>query len=90
MTTNLSVVELGGMLEENYEDPNLYFGEEAKDNFWSLYKSERRFKDFDIETDKIEDPWFAYLKTCKDLKVFPKARMIIRDKKTSNLDFSNY
>jgi hypothetical protein len=51
VTTNLSVVELGNLLEENYEDPDLYFGEEAKDNFWSLYKSERRFKDFDIGTD---------------------------------------
>jgi hypothetical protein len=50
-TTTLSVVDLGGMLEENYDDPNLFFGEEAKDNFWSLYKSERRFKDFDVGTD---------------------------------------
>lgn len=76
-TTNLSCVELGDFFEENYEDPTLFFGEEAKDNFWNLYKSERRFKDFNVENDEINDPRFAYLKTCKDLKVFPKARMII-------------
>jgi hypothetical protein len=33
--------------DENYEDFNLFFGEEAKENFWDLYKSERRFKDYD-------------------------------------------
>ena len=49
----MSVVELESMLDENYEDPNIFFGEEAKDNFWELYKSERRFKDFDIENDEI-------------------------------------
>ena len=50
-TTDLSVIDLNLGDDENYEDPNLYFGEEAKDNFWSLYKSERKFKDFDIEND---------------------------------------
>lgn len=72
-----------------YDDVNLFFGEEAKENFWDLYKSERRFKDFD-EHDQIADPRFAYLKACDDLKVFPKARMIIRDQKTTHLDYSNY
>ena len=76
--------------EDNYDDPSLYFGEEAKDNFWDLYKSDRRFKDYDEQHDAISDPRFAYLKTCKDLKVFPKARMLIRDKKTSYIDYSNY
>lgn len=33
--------------DEAYDDVNLFFGEEAKENFWDLYKSERRFKDFD-------------------------------------------
>ncbi len=89
-TTHLSVVEMGTLMEENYEDPMLCFGEEAKDNFWSLYKSERRFKDFDTQNEDIQDPRFAYLKTCKDLKVFPKARMVIRDKKTSIINYSNY
>ena len=60
-TTNLSAVEIGGLQEENYDDPLLYFGEEAKDNFWNLYKSERRFKDYDQERDEIMDPRFAYL-----------------------------
>lgn len=41
-------------------------------------------------TDKIVDPRFAYLKACNELKVFPKARMVIREKNTSNLDYSNY
>jgi hypothetical protein len=75
----LSVAELALSSEDNYEDPKLFFGEEAKDNFWSLYKSERRFKDFEEGQDLNNDPRFAYLQTCKDLKVFPKARMIIRD-----------
>lgn len=39
------------LTEENFEDPTLYFGEEAKDNFWSLYKSERKFKDYDAHID---------------------------------------
>jgi hypothetical protein len=39
--------------EENYDDPNIFFGEEAKDNFWDLYKSERRFKDFEEGSDEI-------------------------------------
>lgn len=78
------------MHDEHYDDVNLYFGEEAKDNFWSLYKSDRKFKDYDEATDEIHDPRFAYLKTCKDLKVNPKARMIIRDQKTTCFDFSNY
>lgn len=68
----------------------MFFGEEAKDSFWNLYKSERKFKDYDELSDEIHDPRFAYLKTCKDLKVNPKARMIIRDQKTTCFDFSNY
>ena len=30
------------------------------------------------------------MKACKELKVFPKARMVIREKKTNHLDYSNY
>jgi hypothetical protein len=67
------------MQEENYDDTNLYFGDEAKEGFWDLYKSDRRFKDFDQENDEIKDPRFAYLQMCKELKVFPKARMVIRE-----------
>jgi hypothetical protein len=44
---NLSVYGLGDGGEEHYDDVNLFFGEEAKENFWDLYKSERRFKDYD-------------------------------------------
>ena len=46
-TTNLSSVELMSAHDENFEDADLYFGEEAKENFWDLYKSDRKFKDFD-------------------------------------------
>lgn len=91
-TTNLSCVELMSLHEENYQNPRLYFGEEAKEDFWELYKSERSFKDYDIENGDIKDPRFAYLKMCKDLKVYPKARMLIRDskyEKTNHLDYSN-
>ena len=52
-TTHLSSYELESLKDENYDDASLYFGEEAKDSFWSLYKSERRFKDFDALTDEI-------------------------------------
>ena len=89
-SSDLSSFELSSLVEENYEDYNLFFGQDAKDNFWSLYKSERKFKDFSGEENDIADPRFAYLKMCDDLKVFPKARMVIRDKKTSYLDYSNY
>ena len=77
------------MHEENFEDPSLFFGDEAREGFWDLYKSERRFKDYKLGTDDIKDPRFAYLQTCKELKVHPKARLLIRDKKTSHLDYSN-
>lgn len=80
------------MLDENFQNPKLYFGEEAKEDFWDLYKSERSFKDYDVESGDIRDPRFAYLKTCKDLKVYPKARMLIRDskfEKSNHLDYSN-
>ncbi len=89
-TTELSAVELASIVEESYQDDALFFGESALDNFWELYKSDRRFKDFDETSDEISDPRFAYLKMCKDLQVYPKARMIIREKKTTYIDFSNY
>jgi Ran GTPase-activating protein (RanGAP) involved in mRNA processing and transport len=89
MTTNLSAVELLSMAEENFEDPKYYFGDEAKEDFWDLYKSERRFKDYNTETDEIKDPRFAYLKTCKELKVFPKASMLIKEKNTGHIDYTN-
>jgi hypothetical protein len=60
-TTNLSAVELLSHREENFEDPKLYFGDDAKEEFWDLYKSERRFKDYNTGVDEIKDPRFAYL-----------------------------
>jgi hypothetical protein len=78
------------MHEDNYEDPKFYFGDEAKEEFWDLYKSERRFKDYNTGVDDIKDPRFAYLKTCKELKVYPKASMLIRQKKSNHIDYSNF
>lgn len=66
------------LTDENYDDPKYYFGDEAKEEFWDLYKSERKFKDYNTGTDEIKDPRFAYLKSCKELKVYPKASMLIR------------
>ena len=77
-TTNLSAVELLSMHEDNFEDPRFYFGEDAREEFWDLYKSERRFKDYNTGVDEIKDPRFAYLQTCKELMVYPKASMLIR------------
>lgn len=89
-TTNLSAVELLSMHEDNFEDPKFYFGDDAKEEFWDLYKSERRFKDYNTGVDEIKDPRFAYLKMCKELMVYPKARMLIREKKTNHIDYSNF
>ena len=41
---------------EALDNPDIYFGEKAKDKFWDLYKSERRFKDFDKQGKDIDDP----------------------------------
>lgn len=76
--------------EDTFEDPNLYFGDGAKEEFWELYKSDRKFKDQNMQDDEIKDPRFAYLETCKELMVYPKARMLIREKKSSHLDYSNF
>ena len=88
-TTNLSAVELLSLKEEAFDDPSLYFGKDAKEEFWDLYKSDRRFKDYNTGTDEIKDPRFAYLQTCKELMVYPKASMLIRDKKSNHIDYSN-
>jgi hypothetical protein len=34
---------------EGLDDPSLYFGEVAKDKFWDFYKSDRKFKDFNVK-----------------------------------------
>ena len=88
-TTNLSAVELKTEAEETFDNHELFYGEEAKEGFWHLYKSERRFKDYNIGEDDIKDPRFAYLQSCKDLMVYPKARMLIKKEKTNHIDYSN-
>jgi len=88
-TAHLSAEETMSTHNEHYDDARLFFGSHAKEDFWTLYKDERKFKDLK-SNEAIDDPRFAYLKTCHDLKVFPKARMIIRDTKTSHLEFSSY
>lgn len=65
-----------------------YFGHKAKHEFWHLYKSERTFKDQGKE--EIKDPRFAYIKTCQDLKMLPKAGMVIRSEKTTHLSYANF
>lgn len=41
---------------EALDNPDLYFGEKARDKFWDFYKSERRFKDFTQGAQDIQDP----------------------------------
>ena len=41
---------------EHLDNPDLYFGEVAVNNFWDFYKSERKFKDFETEKMDIKDP----------------------------------
>lgn len=65
-----------------------YFGKKAKDRFWKLYKSNRTFKDTD--KNNITDPILSYLKICNDNHMLPKAGMMIRSEKTSNLSFANF
>ena len=44
--------------------------------FWDLYKSERKFKDYQ-EGEVTHDPRFAYFQTCKAEYMRPKAGYII-------------
>lgn len=62
-------------------------GSGAKQKFWELYKSERKFKDFK-PAQGISDPRFAYFKTCKDLKIQPKAGFLIHERETPYIDFT--
>lgn len=39
--------------EEPLDNPDLYFGEKAIDNFWDFYKSDRKFKDYTDQTSNI-------------------------------------
>ena len=53
-----------------------------------MYKSGRTFKD--QANEEIKDPRFAYIKTCHDLKMLPKAGMVIRSEKTTHLSYANF
>ena len=46
--------------EENFANQSLLVGSRAKQKFWNLYKSDRKFKDFDPELETSSDPRFAY------------------------------
>lgn len=39
-------MEIGSIKDDVMDNPDLYFGEVAVDNFWDFYKSDRKFKDF--------------------------------------------
>ena len=74
---------------EHLDDPDLYFGKVGVTNFWDFYKSERKFKDFETEKEDIRDPRQAYFQTCNSLKVFPQAKLIIRDRSSPNVEYEN-
>ena len=74
---------------EALDDPDLYFGGKAVDKFWDFYKSDRKFKDFTDQSENIIDPRQAYIQTCTDLKVFPSAKLLIRDTSSPIIEYSN-
>jgi len=49
-------LDSGSDNSNNLDNPDLYFGDVAKDKFWDFYKSERKFKDFKPTQQIIEDP----------------------------------
>ena len=54
-----------------------------------MYKSERKFKDFDPEMENSNDPRFAYFQTCKDENCLPRAALLIKDTENPVIDFTN-
>ena len=68
---------------------SLLVGTRAKQKFWDLYKSQRRFKDFDPETEESADPRFAYFSACKAQNVLPRANLLIKDTENPVIDFTN-
>jgi len=64
-------------------------GSRAKQKFWDLYKSERRFKDFNPAQEMSKDPRFAYFQTCRKVNCLPKAALIIKDSENPVIDFTN-
>ena len=92
MTTVNIEAEKEGSSEDEAEaldNPDLYFGEKARDKFWDFYKSERRFKDFTQTAQDIEDPRQAYFQTCRELGINPRAKLMIRDTSTPILEYRN-
>ena len=59
--------------EEKFDNPDILFGHEARDRFWELFKSERKFKDFDSKRDVNKDPRFAYFKECYQAHILPRS-----------------
>lgn len=74
---------------ERLDDPDLYFGDKAKDLFWDFFKSDRKFKDFDYKGMQTDDPRQAYFDTCAELGVFPRAKLIIRDENNPEVEYTN-
>jgi hypothetical protein len=75
--------------DEPLDSPDLYFGEKAKDSFWDFYKSDRKFKDFNAKHEEISDPRQAYFQTCKELGVFPRPKLIIRDEMAPVVEYKD-
>ena len=75
--------------EENFANQSLLVGSRAKQKFWNLYKSERKFKDFDPELETATDPRFAYFQTCKNENCLPRAALLIKDTENPVIDFTN-
>jgi hypothetical protein len=59
--------------EEKYDDPDILFGHEARGKFWELFKSDRKFKDFNPKNDVSKDPRFAYFKECSQAHILPRS-----------------
>ena len=75
--------------EENFNTQGLLVGNRAKQKFWDLYKSERRFKDFNPDNEFSQDPRFAYFQECKEKNCLPRANLIIKDTENPTIDFTN-
>ena len=54
-----------------------------------MYKSDRKFKDFDPESETSVDPRFAYFQTCKTENCLPRASLLIKDTENPVIDFTN-
>ena len=64
-------------------------GSRAKQKFWDLYKSDRKFKDFNPDEDVCADPRFAYFQTCKERNCLPRASLLIKDTENPVIDFTD-